>query len=296
MVNSSRSLSRRFSSPVLSDWEIESDNPNVYVPSRKTSLLPQIPGKPIILPQRLPSITDPFPSAWRLSFAVENRGELLRKLSQSQGNAIPVTLSPNLLADDKRPAGSWLLSQGLRSPSPVILGTINLPSIECSTTRVTCSADQDFGGVDGGEDDGLSVHLHEEGLHSEDDSPPFHLHEMGIPDRLAPSRGITSMGSSPQLSSSEESHQKDISSINNTFPGSALERPRFMRYTSESIALSERVPQSWGQVVHDYTSSVYPSGDVSLQHSQESSFRNLLSLFPSNRSRIDGPKGMCLRE
>ncbi|KAH7356760.1 hypothetical protein BKA65DRAFT_214355 [Rhexocercosporidium sp. MPI-PUGE-AT-0058] len=267
MVNSNASISRRHSSPVLSDWDHShhQNEPLVYIPSRKRSSVSQIPAAPIISAQRLPSLKDPLTSPWRLSFSTDNRGQHLRKLSQ--GRAIPVTLDTELLRVASPPFNQWLHSPGLRSPSPPLAGPRDTESRKCSDSHGEDSTHQDFGGVDGVKDGSTAVHLH----------------EMEISRRLA-SKGIHSSASSPQLSS-WGSHTRGVSSISNVTQAAINERARYLRDTSDSAPLSQRIPQSWGTVVEHRTSSIYPSAGNSMQHSRESSLLNILALFPNATSR-----------
>jgi hypothetical protein len=238
----------------------------VYVPSRKRSSLPLVPHAPTIEPKRLPSIAEPIRSSWRLSFSAENRGDHLRKLSQ--GNGIPLLLTPEQVGISPQPVRRWLHSQGLRSMSQVIASSDDNPNLESLASHSqTCSATQEFGSVDGPED-GATI---------------IHLHEMGISQRLA-SRGLQSSSSSPQLSS-WGSHQRGVSSISGIAQAQAIrsERARYMQNTSDSIALSERIPQTWGAVIQDGTSSFYPSVGNSLQASPESSQFNLVSLLRDSK-------------
>jgi hypothetical protein len=57
-----------------------------------------------------------------------------------------------------------------------------------------------------------------------------------------------------------------------------------MQNTSDSIPLSERIPQTWGAVIQDGTSSFYPSVGNRIQPSPESSQFNLVSLLSGGKS------------
>ena len=266
MVNSTASISRRHSSPVLSEWDLTRNlhEPLVYVPSRKRSSIPQMPPAPIILAQRLPSLTDPLTSPWRLSFSTDNRGQHLRKLSQ--GHTVPATIDTELQRAAS-PSNRWLHSQGLRSPSQPPVELKDSKALECAAPPGDADINQDLGGVDGVKDPSAAVHLY----------------EMQISKRLA-SKGLHSSASSPQLSS-WGSHQRGISAVSNTSQTAMNERARYLRGTSDSAPLSERIPQSWGTVVEHRTSSIYPSATSSIQHSRQSSFMDILSLFPSSKTR-----------
>ncbi|PVH84497.1 hypothetical protein DL98DRAFT_78409 [Cadophora sp. DSE1049] len=106
---------------------------------------------------------------------------------------------------------------------------------------------------------------------------------MQISRRLA-SKGLQSSASTPQLSS-WGSHQRGVSSISNMSQTAINERARFLRGTSDSAPLSECIPQSWSTVVEHRTSSIYPSAATSIHHSRESSFLDILSLFPGSKNR-----------
>ncbi|CZS98739.1 uncharacterized protein RAG0_07345 [Rhynchosporium agropyri] len=268
-VNSTASISRRHSSPALSIWDLEHDPGEeglVYIPSRKRSSIPEIPAAPMIRAQRLPSLTDPAISAWRLSFSVDKRGQHLRKLSQ--GYAVPVTLDTELLREASPPVERWLHGPGMRSPSPsTSYGKgKDVTAQNCSVQHVGDCTKQDFGGVDG----------------AKEASSPIHLQEMEISRRLA-SGGLQSSASTPQLSS-WGSHQRGVSSISNFSQAAIDERDRNSGCISDSARLSDHIPHSWGAVVEHPSSSVYPSSGNSMQPSRESSLLNILSLFP-------GPKG-----
>ena len=265
LVNSTGTLSRRHSSPVLLTPEIGGSEPRVYIPTRKRSSLPPMPASPLLGPTRLPSITEPAKSSWRLSFASDHRGEHLRKLSQ--GHAIPITLSVDKLRDAAQPARN-LHTKGLRTSSQVVSTSEHNTNLESLASHSQpCSASQDFGGVDG----------------VGDGSTTIHLHEMGISQRLA-SRAQSS--SSPQLSS-WGSHERGASSNGGASNIGRTERARYMQNTSDSVPLSGRIPQSWGQVIYGSTSSVYLSTGNSLQPSRESSRFNLASLVQRSQKTTD---------
>jgi len=67
-----------------------------------------------------------------------------------------------------------------------------------------------------------------------------------------------------------------------------------MQNTSDSVPLGQRIPQSWGQVVHGSSSSVYLSASNSLQPSRESSRFNLSSFLQGSRDKddVEDSKGM----
>lgn len=265
LVESSGTLSRRHSSPVLHTTDIAEAESRVYIPSRKRSSLPLMTQLPLLEPIRLPSITEPAKSSWRLSFASGQRGEHLRKLSQ--GHAVPVTLSVEKLGDTAQPI-RYLYGKGLRTSSQVVVATeynSNLESL--ASNSHTCSESHDFGGIDGVGDGPATMHLH----------------EMGISQRLASRVQSTT---SPQLSS-WGSHERGVSSNGGASIIMRAERARYMRKTSDSVPLSERIPQSWGQIIHDNASSVYLSASDSPQLSRESSRFNLSSFLQGCRNKVD---------
>ncbi|KAI6709317.1 hypothetical protein JHW43_008162 [Diplocarpon mali] len=265
-VNTTTSISRRYSSPVLSDRSVEGKEPLVYLPVRKRSSLPQVPAAPIIRAQRLPSLADPTISAWRLSFSADKRGEHLRKLSQE--HSYPITLKPEPLRSLSPPADRWLHSQGLRSPSQAIVEPAGEDTVAVSASRTDqAPTDQDFGGVDGIKETSTAVHLH----------------DMHISKQLS-SKGLPSSASSPQ-SSSRESYQLGASSTSNIPQVATTERARDLRSTSDSAHLSERIPDTWGAVIEHRSSSIYPSAGNSVHHSRESSFFSLLSFLPGAKGR-----------
>jgi hypothetical protein len=273
MVNSSTSRSRRHSTPAASPQH-EIEEPVVYRP-RKRSSLPQMPPAPIIQPQRLPSV-DIGISSWRLSFSAENRGHQLRKLSQEVH--IPGVLNPEKIAGGPQSMRKWLHSQGLRPASQAVELSEDVSDIECSAShRQICTSSQDFGGVDGGGDSAATLHLH----------------EMGISQRLA-SKGLQSSCSSPQLSSiGRPSHQRDVSSTSAISRTTYKSRVRRVQNTTDSLPLSERIPEAWMNVlenretVHAGTSSFYPSANNSIQPSRKSSRFSLFSILPGSKSKTD---------
>jgi len=250
--------------------------PKVYRPTRKRSSVPPTPPSPILKPQRLPSIAQSTKSSWRLSFTSDRRGEHLRKLSQ--GAAVPITLKPEELVSNVQPLNRWLRSQGLRSSSQAIASSSDSTNLESLVSHLqTYCGSQDFGGRND----------------VEDASAAIHLHEMGISQQLA-SRGLQSSSSSPQLSNwGSQSHQHDVSSISGAARLTHNSLTRYLRNTSDSVPLSERIPQSWGMVFEDGGSSFYPSTRNSVQPSPQISRLNLMSLLAGNRNKVDvtKPKG-----
>jgi hypothetical protein len=283
-VGPNTTRSRRYSSPDPASREIEIDEPKVSRHTRGRSSIPPTPAAPTLRPRHLPSIL--VRSSWRLSFASENRGVHLRNLSLGESSTVP-------LSGDKSDEGSqtidrWLHSQGLRSQSEAITCSEDNANIESlASLSQTCTTRDDFGGVDGPEESRSAVHLH----------------EMRISQRLAP-EDIRSSSSSPESSSLEgqshyydfsstslegQSHYHDFSStsetskaIQNTYGPS---RPT--QKTSDSTRLSECIPESWGKIVQDGTSSFYPSAGNSIQPSPESSHFNLLPLVTSSKTELD---------
>lgn len=283
-VGPNTTRSRRYSSPDPASRGIEINEPKVSRHTRGRSSIPPTPAAPTLRPRHLPSIL--VKSSWRLSFASENRGVHLRNLSLGESSTVP-------LSGDKSDAGSqtidrWLHSQGLRSPSEAITCSEDNANIESlASLSQTCTTRDDFGGVDGPEESRSAVHLH----------------EMRVSQRLAP-EDIRSSSSSPESSSLEgqshyydfsstslegQSHYHDFSStsetskaIQNTYGPS-----RSTQKTSDSTRLSECIPESWGKIVQDGTSSFYPSAGNSIQPSPESSHFNLLPLVTSSKTELD---------
>jgi hypothetical protein len=268
MVNSSGgTISRRHSSPILNDWEPTLSKPAGYILTRKQSSLPPIPPEPVIAATHLPDITDATKSSWRLSFSSNKRGELLRELNQEHTEPLPVTLEH--FGVSPLPMRAWMHSQGLRSPSRVIVSSEDDANINSPASQAgSCSVTHDFGGVDGG---------------IEANAVTLHLHEMGISQRLASSR-LQSSASSPQLSTLG-SHNRGVSSSNESRV-LRPERARYLNNTSDSAPLSERIPQSWGKVLQDSTSSFYPSAGNSIQPTPQSSRYHLPSLVAAS-NKVD---------
>ncbi|TVY87365.1 hypothetical protein LAWI1_G007408 [Lachnellula willkommii] len=270
MVNSSGAISRRHSSPLLNDWEASEFNPAVYVPTRKRSSIPPIPSTPVLEAQRLPSLPEPGRSSWRLSFNASNRGDELRKLSQEHIEHPPVALQRFDVSS--QPMRTWLHNQGLRSPSQVITSSEDDTTVKMIASHAgSCTVASDFGGVDGG---------------VEANETTLHLHEMGISQQLASSKGLQSSASSPQLSS-WGSHNRGNSSISGEFRPFLTYKPRHLQDSSDSDPLSQRLPQSWGKVVQDNTSSFYPSAVNSMQPSPQSSRYNLASRIAASRNIVE---------
>ncbi|PBP21703.1 hypothetical protein BUE80_DR007603 [Diplocarpon rosae] len=234
VLHTTASICRRYSSPVLSDWSVEGNEPRVYLPARKCGSPPQVPVAPIRTAQRLPSLTDPIFSAWRLSFSADKRGEHLRKLSQE--HAVPITLKPELLRSRSPPADRWLHSQGLRSSSQALVEPAGEETVAVSASQTDLGATgQDFGGVDGVKETSTAVHLH----------------DMYISRQLSSKRRQSS-GSSPPTSS-WESHQGGVSSTSNISQAATTERARYIRSTSDSANLSDMIPDTWGTVVEHHS-------------------------------------------
>lgn len=270
MVNSTGTISRRHSLPIINDWEPTDFDPAVYVPTRKVSS-PLIPPKPVIEARRLSSIAVPGRSSWRLSFNSTNRGDVLRKLSQEHAEHLPVTMEH--LGVTPLPMRTWLHSQGLRSSSQAVVSSEADTNIDSLPSHAeTCTANNNFGGVDGGVEAGGTT---------------LHLHEMGISQRLASSvKNLQSSASSPQLSS-WGSHNREASSSGETRPFLTQRPRRLHRKTDDSDPLSQHIPQSWGTVLQDGTSSFYPSANNSMQSSPQGSRYNLASLLAASRHKFD---------
>ncbi|KAH8685593.1 hypothetical protein BGZ60DRAFT_522880 [Tricladium varicosporioides] len=264
----SGTIVRRHSSPFLKQANVDRLGLQVYQPIRKRSFDIPMPLSSVPRPSRLSSRTELRKSSWRLSFASSKRGEVLRKLSQEHKTTMPP--NPEQSSTSTPSLKRWLYAQGLRSPSKVIQGSEESMNLDVLASHEhTCTPSQDFGGVDGG---------------AEQDSSSIHLHKMGISQRLA-SKALQASSSSPQLSS-WSSHQRGASSISDISRVIRSERARYLRYTSDSVPLSERIPQSWGKILSDGTSSFYPSTMNSMQPSPESSRFNLVSLLTGSKAKV----------
>lgn len=221
-----------------------------------------MPKSPVLRPTRLPSIVEPNQSSWRLSFTSEHRGEQLRKLSQ--GSAFPVTVNVERLNEIAQPS-RYLHDKGFRTSYQMISTPEDKTNLESYASHSqTCSASQDFGGTDG----------------VGDGSGTTHLHNMRISQRLA--------------SSAKSSSSHKVSSLGSVGLSNIMhtERARYMQNTSDSTLLSDRIPQSWGKVVHGSASSVYHSVSDNHQHSRESSQLNLLNNQHKSVADVKGGKGL----
>lgn len=164
----------------------------------------------------------------------------------------------------------WINSQGLRIPSQTI-SSDNDTKLDLLASHLSCcSPTTDFGGVDGGGDPALTVHLD----------------EMEISRRLAP-YGLHSSASSPQLSICAYSHRRGISLMSGHSRKTQYSRHRNLQNTSDSFRTSQYIPEPWNVTLEDGTSSFYPSGANSIQPSPRSSHLDLLSLFAMNNEVTD---------
>jgi hypothetical protein len=233
----------------------------LYSPRRRGSSIPLLPQAPVLQPARLPSITEPAPPSWRLSFSAEKRGEELRKLSQN--STFPITVTTELLGSSPAPLNKWLHSQGLRSVSQVVKSNDyeNPESVVC--TSPTCSTGQDFGGVDGVGDPGN-----------------LHLHEMGISMRLASSR-LDSSSSSPQLSN-WESNRRGFSSLSGSSQFLCTVG-QDQNHSSDSAPLSQNIPLPWGAIQE--VSSTHASVEESALLSPGSSQFSLIGMLTGTRNK-----------
>ncbi|CAG8981098.1 hypothetical protein HYALB_00012618 [Hymenoscyphus albidus] len=256
---SSGTISQRHSSPILHDG----DSGHFGFPivtcqqERKLSEIPPIPPAPVIEPKRLASIPEPTRSSWRLSFVYNSNSNQEYKIP------IPATIEETTMSGPT--LRRWLHGQGLRSSSNPISNLDNKDISKNSSNPKTpaCPVPHDVSGVDGG---------------TESDLQTPHLHQMGISHRLA-SRTLMPSPSSPELIGWGSVTRADSSSDTSLV---RIERSRFLRNTSDSIALSGCIPQSWGNVLQDQTSSHYPSTGNSIQPSAESSRFNLASILASS--------------
>ena len=264
--------SRRYSSPEPFDFEADEGQPNVYHPRRKRSSLPPMPSAPVLCPQRLPSLSEPSVSSWRLSFTSERRGDHLRKLSREHKPPVSMPANFEPLTVGLQPMTNWLRSQGLRSPSQALsTDSDDAPQRGSQASRRHTRSTSDWvGGVDG----------------TNSTLIPIPLHELNISQRLA-SRDLRSSTSSPELSSSELRHRRQISNQSNTSRFTYNTRARYMRNTSYSHALSDLIPPSWGNILNEQSSSIYPSGANSRKSSLQSSRFDLKALVADRMGRVD---------
>ncbi|RDL37763.1 uncharacterized protein BP5553_05196 [Venustampulla echinocandica] len=230
---------------------------------RELSDIPPIPPAPILQPKRLPSITEPPKSSWRLSFASSNRGEILRKLSLVYDMKDDVDLEQS---DGDPPAvGTWLYSQRPRSPSiPSLSSGGKTNSGPLAYHSQTCSDGHDFGGSG----DGV-----------EHNPATIHLHEMDISRRLA-SSGPGASTSSPHLSSWSSHHRPD-SNILNTSQAERVRHPA----NSDSASLAEEIAQLWDQIVEDGLSYFHPPAVNRAQPDVETPHANRSSTSPETQTK-----------
>lgn len=260
---SNTSLQRRHSSADLTETYRESFDKSPSNTRRSSSGI-CMPPAPILLPQRLPSIVDTATClrSWRLSFAAESRATQLRSLSHEH------TISTETYPDTLSPAANaakWLHGQGRRMNSQVLTDSDEKlhKSEELASHNELCSAEKEFGGVDG----------------NAEPPQPLRLHEMQI------SRNLLSYASSPQLSSwGSRSQRCGSSSISH---GSESPRPRRCRRFSGSKTLGSKSSTTWEAVLRERASSFYPSTDDSHQITPESSRFNLASLLTSRRRKAE---------
>jgi hypothetical protein len=131
------SRSRRQSSP-----EVIFISPEESRRGKSLSPLPPAPSAPALKPQRLPSIQSK--SSWRLSFASENRGAHLRRLSQDE------TFAPQArTVITPQPVNQWLHNHGLRSASQALTWSDDNSTRRLSASHSrTCSINHvDSGGI-----------------------------------------------------------------------------------------------------------------------------------------------------
>ncbi len=115
--------------------------------------------------------------------------------------------------------------------------------------------------------------------------PSVHLYDMRISQRLA-SRSLIPSHSLPHLSDGNHKygHKRGQSSVSNFSVYSTKAERR--RQTSSTGFASAKVPGSWGNVVKDGASSIYPSQDNSLPSTSSSSLNRLGHIF--NHSQANG--------
>lgn len=228
---------------------------------RELSAIPPIPSAPVLQPKRLPSITEPPRSSWRLSFASSNRGEVLRNLSVvCDMSDVPDLKSSNV---SRLSLGAWLHSQSLRSPSsPTLSSEEKMVSGSSDYHSRPCSDNQDFVGSG----DGV------------EQNSPLHLYEMDIPRRLA-SSGLQASSSFTHLSSRDSHNPPDSCVLDTPQPGK-IQHPAH----SESVSLTEEITQLWDQIVEDGPSCIYSPATHRTRSTVETS--NVSGACPPPEDRI----------
>ena len=235
------------------------------------------PPAPSLSPLRLPSISSAVTARdWRLS------------LTSGRGNPLPAgdtdVLREKEIEDNKaqsprarRPLiGTSSFLGPMRSNEIVRRSTEEqIADSELASHYMPSTEGNEFGGIDDVPDSPRSLSQQE--ADSTGDDPAIgnrrptassvHLYDMQISQRLA------SQGLLPDISVSHPQevlrHRRSMSSL-----GSSLLFPfktRHERRTSSSGFTSLKIPDSWGGVLRDNTSSVYPSQEGSLMSSPNSS-------------------------
>lgn len=235
------------------------------------------PPAPSLSPLRLPSISSAVTARdWRLS------------LTSGRGNPLPAgdtdVFREKEIEDNK--------AQSPRARRPLIgtsffLGPMRSNEIVRRSTEeqdtdsehashcMPSTEENEFGGIDDGPDSPSSLGQQEADSAGDDlavqnrrpTASSVHLYDMRISQRLA----SQSLLPNTSVSHPQEflRHQRSMSSL-----GSSLLFPfktRHERRTSSSGFTSIKIPDSWGGVLRDNTSSVYPSQGASLMSSPNSS-------------------------
>ncbi|KAI9716016.1 MAG: hypothetical protein M1812_005650 [Candelaria pacifica] len=114
--------------------------------------------------------------------------------------------------------------------------------------------------------------------------PSVHLYDMRISQRLA-SRSLIPSNSLPHLSDSKHNHRhtRGKSSVG-SFSAYSTKAERRRQNSSTGFA-SAKVPGSWGNVVKDGASSIYPSQDNSLPSTSSSSLNHLGYKFNNTQAK-----------
>ncbi|KAI9696973.1 MAG: hypothetical protein M1836_004934 [Candelina mexicana] len=114
--------------------------------------------------------------------------------------------------------------------------------------------------------------------------PSVHLYDMRISQRLA-SRSLIPSHSLPHLSNDGHNyrHKRGKSSVSSFSAYSTKAERR--RQTSSTGFASAKVPGSWGNVVKDGASSIYPSQDNSLPSTSSSSLNHLGYILSKNQAK-----------
>jgi hypothetical protein len=252
---------------------IDELGPTVSILSGTTSAIPNVPAVNLEARQ-LPVNTesDSVISPWRLSFASEQRGQILRKLSH--GNTISTILTakePTSSSSKVEKEFPKLDTKGRFYSSPSNLQEYNNLEATGSHSQ-TCCGSTDFGGIDG----------------SSDEAAILQTHRKDISPRLS-SKVLHSSGSWPQVPSlTSQKNEISTSSARNPEVGPAsIADPGDTEHPDKTIR-QNRNGTLLGKSSHSIsaTHSNQPLGD--------SSRLSLLSLFSKSKSKIRSNAEACV--